>query len=176
MLHIQLPLPVKFISTFIYRDETTYTKVKSLLERKFGRVDFESQKIKFDFTDYYYEEMGKPLFRRFISFEKLRKIPDFVNIKLFCIKLEKKFSRANKRIINIDPGYLNEAKLVLTTTKDFSHRLYLDKGIYAEVTLYYANKTFIHFSTTFPDYRTPQYINILLSIRKIYSKQIKNHS
>jgi len=176
MLHTQLPLPVKFICTFIYRDETTYEKVKSLLERKFGRVDFESQKINFDFTDYYYDEMGKPLFRRFISFEKLRKIPDFVNIKLFCIKLEKKFSHMNKRSINIDPGYLNEAKLVLTTTKDFSHRLYINKGVYAEVTLHYANKTFAYFPTTFPDYRTPQYVDILLSIRKIYSKQIKQFS
>ncbi|RLC33491.1 MAG: DUF4416 domain-containing protein [Candidatus Nealsonbacteria bacterium] len=174
MLHIQLPLPVKFICTFIYRDEKTYTKAKKLLERKFGKADFESQKITFDFTDYYYEEMGKPLYRRFVSFEKLRKIPNFVKIKLFCIKLEKKFSTKNRRSINIDPGYINESKLVLTTTKDFSHRIYLNKGIYAEVTLHYADKTFNYFPTTFPDYRTPQYIDIFLSIRKIYRRQIKN--
>ena len=176
MLHTQQPLPVKFICAFIYRDEATYSKTKVILKRKFGKIDFESQKINFDFTNYYCEEMGKPLLRRFISFEKLRKPSDFVNIKIFCIGLEKRFSHANKRSVNIDPGYLNEAKLVLTTTKDFSHRIYLNRGIYAEVTLHYADKTFAHFSTTFPDYRTPQYIDIFLSIRKAYRKQIRNFS
>ena len=85
----QIPLPVKFISGFIYSQETSYQEVKTILEKRFGKIDFESQPIDFAYTDYYEPEMGKSLTRRFISFEKLQKCERFVDIKLFCLKLEK---------------------------------------------------------------------------------------
>jgi hypothetical protein len=168
----QKPKPVKFICGFIYSCEDVYLKVKKIMGKKFGNVDYESQIINFDFTNYYYKEMGKPLFRRFVSFKKLRSPADFIKIKLWCIKIEKKFSQQGRRRINIDPGYLNESKLVLTTTKDYSHRIYLGKGIYAEVTLCYKNKDFSDLPTTYPDYRTRLYKDIFLSIREIYRKQL----
>jgi hypothetical protein len=167
-------LPVKFICGFIYSKEETYAGVRKKLQKKFGKIDFESEAIDFTFTDYYYKEMGKPLFRKFISFEKLKDPGIFVDIKLFCIKIEKKYSKNGEREINIDPGYLNEAKIVLTTTKDFHHRIYLGKAIYAEVTLYYSNGNFQDLPTTYPDYRTQQYKDIFLSIREKYHKQVKN--
>ena len=129
MLQRQFPIPVKFICAFIYSQETIYENAKSILIKKFGKIDFETEKIKFDITGYYNEEMGTPLFRRFISFKKLKNPSEFSSIKLYCLKIEKKFSKENKRKINIDPGYINEAKLVLTTTKDFAHRIYLNKVI-----------------------------------------------
>jgi hypothetical protein len=174
MLEIKLPLPVKFICAFLYREENIYLAAKKILCRKFGTIDFESERIDFDFTDYYENEMGKPLFRRFLSFVKLQDASAFVKIKLFCIKVEKKFSENGKRNVNIDPGYLTEAKLVLTTTKDYSHRVYLAKGVYAETTLYYNDAKFCDFNTTYPDYRTAKYKQILLSIREIYHGQLKN--
>ena len=173
MLDLHFPLPVKFICAFIYTTESIYQDTKKYLERKFGPIDFESEKIDFTFTEYYYPEMGKSLSRRFISFRKLRKPEQFVNIKLYCVKLEKKFAVNLHRRVNIDPGYINEAKLVLTTTKDFAHRIYLDKGIYAEVTLSYLKNYFSESPTTFPDYRTPQYKEIFLNIRKLYRQQIR---
>lgn len=173
MLQFQLPGPVKFICAFIYTTEEIYQDTKIILAKKFGRIDLESEKIDFDSTDYYYPEMGEPLTRKFISFEKLRKPEQFVDIKLYCVKLERKFALNRHRRINIDPGYLNEAKLVLTTTKDFAHRIYIGKGVYAEVTLSYIGNNFVEFSTTFPDYRTPQYKKIFLSIRQIYRQQIQ---
>lgn len=178
-----MPLPVKFICGFIYSQTSVYNKALSILQNKFGQVDFESKIIPFNFTDYYKKEMGKDLLRRFISFKNLKNPADSVKIKLFCIKLEKKFSRyvrtglcaCPSRTINIDPGYINEAKLVLTTTKDFHHRIYLNKGIFAEVTLSYNSdkKNFDDFSTTFPDYRTQKYKDIMLEIRNLYRKQLK---
>ncbi len=168
-----MPLPVKFICGFIYTTEKVYQEAKKVLERKFGSIDFESERIDFDFTEYYYPEMGKPLSRRFISFKKLRKPEQFVKIKLDCIKLEKKFALGLHRQINIDPGYINEAKLILTTTKDFAHRIYLGKGIYAELTLSYVNDHFSEVPTTFPDYRTSQYKEIFSQIRRIYRQQIQ---
>ena len=116
--------------------------------------------------------MGKPLSRRFISFKKLRKPEQFVKIKLYCLKLEKKFALNLQRQVNIDPGYINEAKLILTTTKDFAHRIYLGRGVYAEVTLSYLKDNFSEIPTTFPDYRTPQYKKIFFDIRKLYRQQI----
>ncbi len=173
MLQIQLPLPVKFIIGFIYSTEDVYKASKKILEKKFGPIDFQSRCIDFAFTDYYTKEMGQPLFRKFLSFKKLQKCEKAVTDKLFCIKLEKKYAIGGRRTINIDPGYLNEAKLVLTTTKDFSHRIHLGKGVYAEVTLRFENKCFSELPTTFPDYRTKEYKDIFNSIRKIYRDQIK---
>lgn len=176
MLYTRLPLPVKFFCAFIYVDKDIYGKTENILEKKFGKIDFQSQKIDFNCTDYYSQEMGKTLFRKFVSFKRLRKPSDFINIKLFCIKLENKFAKNKRRRINIDPGYINDAKLVLTTTKDFAHRIYLNKGVFAEVTLSFADGKFNYFPTTFSDYKTPQYINIFMSIRKKYHKQIEDLS
>ena len=175
MLETFAPLPVKAICAFIYSNEEVYSQTKKILERKYGVIDFESRRINFIHTPYYEPEMGKPLYRRFISFKKLRKADKFVDMKLFCIKLEKKYAKDNKRIVNIDPGYINDAKLVLTTTKDFAHRIYLSKGIFAEVTLVYKDKTFQDLPTTFPDYRTPEYKEILRAIKSNYHNQLKPH-
>ena len=173
MLDIHFPLPVKFICGFIYTTEEIYQNTKRYLEKRFGPTDFESERIDFNSTEYYYPEMGKPLSRRFLSFKKLRKPDQFVTIKLDCIKLEKKFALNLQRKINIDPGYINEAKLILTTTKDFAHRIYLGKGIYAEVTLTFIKDHFSETATTFPDYRTQKYKEIFFNIRKIYRQQIR---
>ncbi len=173
MLELQFPQPVKFICAFIYSKEEVYQQTKTILQKKFGLVDLESPAIKFTFTDYYQKEMGSGLKRRFISFKKLQKPDRFVDIKLSCLKLEKRFAQDSRRVVNIDPGYLNQAKLVLTTTKDFSHRIYLGKGVYAEVTLIFKEGTFSELDTTFPDYRTKQYKDIFQSIRKLYQQGLK---
>ncbi|MCK4916830.1 MAG: DUF4416 family protein [Candidatus Omnitrophica bacterium] len=174
MLQLQIPIPVKFFCALIYSNEDIYLKTKLILQKKFGKIDFESQLIPFNFTDYYSKEMGECLYRRFISFKKLRLPCKFANIKLYCIKLEKLFSSKNSRKINIDPGYINESKLVLTTTKDFSHRIYLKKGIFAEITLSFINGKFSNWPTTFPDYRTDEYKNIFNIIREKYRNDIKD--
>ncbi|MCP4653505.1 MAG: DUF4416 family protein [Candidatus Omnitrophica bacterium] len=173
MLTINFPLKVKLVCVFIYKDIANYTKAKKILQKKYGPIDYKSPSIDFNYTNYYTKEMGTPLHREFVSFGKLQKGEDLVKIKLFCIKLEKRFAVENRRSVNIDPGYINEARLVLATTKDFSHRVYLGKGIFAEVTLNYFKGEFCHFPTTFPDYRTTAYKNILADIRAIYCKQIK---
>lgn len=175
MLSKAILLPVKFTSGFIYREEKIYQKIKGILKRKYGNIDFESEKLNFDFTNYYCQELDKPLFRRFISFEKLRNPEYLPRLKLSCVRIEKKNSFDNKRKINIDPGYVNESKLVLATTKDFYHRIYLGQGIYAEVTLYYTKKKFCDFPTTYHDYRTPEYKKIFIAIRELYRRQLHNN-
>lgn len=174
MLKLQFPKPVKFICGLIYSSEKSYQKVKSIFQKKFGPIDFESQLINFAFTNYYEKEMGPGLKRRFISFKKLQSPEHFVSIKLFCLELEKKFALDNKRLINIDPGYLNEARLVLTSTKDFSHRIYLNKGVYAEVTLRFKGNAFCSLETTFPEYRTDLCKSMFHSIRTSYRQNLED--
>lgn len=173
MLNLHFPLPVKFICGFIYSDEKTYLAVKKILEKKFGYIDLESEPIDFNFTDYYIKEMGSPLYRRFISFARPRDASGLLNVKLFCIKLENKLAKNKRRIINIDPGYISDAKLVLATTKDYSHRIYVGKGIFEEVTLLYQGSGFKDLETTYPDFRTQEYKTIFLSVREKYREQIR---
>ena len=100
-------------------------------------------------------------------------IAQLSKIKVFTNRVENKLSLNSRRQINIDPGYLDMAKLVLASTKDYKHRIYLDRGIYAEITLFYRDKTFQPWEWTYPDYRTSDYIRIFNQIRQVYAQQTK---
>lgn len=166
---------VKLIAGFIFKQDYIYLKAKAFLEKYFGGIDFESQALPFVHTDYYNKELGEDLKRRFIGFKKLINPKDLPRIKILTNKIEKKLSLHNNRRINIDPGYLDLAKLVLASTKDYRHRIYLNKGIFAEVTLFYQEKTFSPWEWTYPDYKTPEYIKIFNQIREIYVQQLKKN-
>jgi hypothetical protein len=159
---------VKLIIGLIYRDSTQYLAIKPFLFRSFGRIDFESSEIPFTYTDYYEKEFGTNLKRRFVSFSRLISPNKLAGIKILTNKLEQRLAVHGKRTINIDPGYVDMAKLVLASTKDFCHRIYLDHGIFAEITLVYKKKSFAWWDWTYPDYRTDGYINIFNHIRHLY--------
>lgn len=160
--------PVKLVIGFIYKDEAIFIRAKDKLKRKFGGTDFESEPIDFNYTGYYKEEMGSNLKRRFISFRKPIPIQDLYRIKLYTNRLEARFLLSKCRQINIDPGYLDPAKLVLATTKDYAHRIFLRKGIFAEITLSFRGNSFSPNDWTYPDYRSKEYIDIFNQIRKLY--------
>lgn len=168
---IRIPLPVKLIIGFIFSDQTILNQTETILKKHFGKIDFETQATPFTHTDYYKNEFGEDLKRKFISFKKLIPAEKLYKIKILTDKIEKKLSFSNKRRINIDPGYLDLSKVVLASTKDYTHRIYLNKGIYAEITLYYRNKTFTPWDWTYPDYRTSDYIAIFNQIRGIYAQE-----
>ncbi len=165
--------PVKLIAGFIFKDKQVFNKAKSALIRHFGKVDFESRPIPFTLTDYYREEFGDGLLKVFISFHKLILPQQIAKIKIFTNNIERKLSLAGRRLVNIDPGYLDLAKLVLASTKDYAHRIYLDKGIYGEITLSYQGKSFQGWQWTYPDFRTSEYIDIFNQIRELYAEQSK---
>ncbi len=165
-------LPVKLIIGLIFNQEQDLKKVQSLLVKKFGKIDYQSQALEFIHTDYYRQEFGQGLRKKIISFKKLIHPQMLAQIKAVTNRIEQKLSQGKNRSVNIDPGYLNLSKLILATTKDFAHRIYLSKGIYAEVTLVYQAKTFCGWDWTYPDHRTPEYIDIFNEIREIYHKQI----
>ncbi len=166
--------PLKLIIGFIFKEESALNKAKGILKRHFGRIDYESQTLKFSYTAYYEAEFGKNLKRKFISFDKLIHPQDLPKAKINTNIIEEKLSRKGLRLINIDPGYLDMAKLILASTKDYNHRICLGKGVYAEIALYFRNKSFTPWDWTYPDYRSSDYIAIFNRIRGIYAEQIKN--
>ncbi|MFC2060930.1 DUF4416 family protein [Elusimicrobiota bacterium] len=166
--------PVKLFAGIIFRHDAPIDRVKGMLAEKFSDIDYESQVIDFVFTDYYHKEMGKPLKRMFVSFKELIMPEELSQIKKLTIEIEKEFSENGNRTVNIDPGYLECAKVILASTKNFYHRIYLSDGIYAEVTLHWQDDDYRTFNWTFPDYKTEAYYNILKEIRGIYIIQRKN--
>lgn len=171
---IKKALPVKLFCGFIFSEEQIYQKARSIFEHKFGRIDFESRTLDFNYTDYYEKELGKDLKRKFITVTRLIYPADLYKIKLITNEIEASLSRNKLRLINIDPGYLNLSKIVLASTKDYYHRIYLNKGIFAELTLFYQGKAFKALNWTYPDYKTPEYSDIFLRIREIYVDQVKD--
>ena len=145
-----------------------FARAQERLSARFGPVLRESEIVPFDFTDYYSPEMGEDLLRKFLAFERPIPPADLPEIKLWTNDLEKSFAGSEfpvPRPVNIDPGYVTPAKLVLATTKDYGHRIYLDLGICAEVTLTYTKGAFRPMPWTYPDYRTEAYREFFESVR-----------
>ncbi len=168
------PLSVKLIMAIFTPQPELFPNIEKELVKKWGEIDFKCPIFNFDHTDYYREEMGFDLKKEFISFKDLIDPETINSIKLFTNKLESKYSKEGKRIINIDPGYVNNSKLVLASTKNYYHRIYLGKGIYAEVTLFFQERSFQSLPWTYPDYKTDASIDIFNKIREIYRKQLAN--
>ena len=166
--------PAKLVISLVMKDKEIISKILFLLEDCFGNIDIISNWFNFDYTDYYYKEMGSPLFRRVIVFKKLIAQKDLADIKEITNSFEKKREKDKKRNINIDPGYLLLSRFILATGKDYSHRIYLDKGIYADLTLIYKHGKYFPLEWTYPDYASNEMIQFLKKTRQKYSMDLKN--
>ena len=173
MSKLKKPKPVKLIMSIIFKEKEILNAVMQELSSIFGQMDFASEILPFNFTDYYCKEMGKPLKRQFISFLKLISPETLPEIKHETNKVELKYSKEEKRQANIDPGYITAERLVLATGKNFTHRIYLKDGVYADLTLIYQNKDFRPLSWTYPDYASPGIREIFKQIREKYLSQLK---
>lgn len=172
---VKEPLPVKLVVAMISGEESLFEQAEKKLTQEFGLVDFTSSPLPFNCTDYYKKKMQINVKRKFISFASLIDPAKIVEIKLFTNQLEENFlyPDSKQRRLNLDPGYITLAKLVLATSKNFQHRIYLGKGIYAEITLRYKRgKGFTCWEWTYPDYRSKEYIEIFNHLREIYCHQV----
>ena len=106
---------VKLFAGLIGKSRDIFSKTESILEKRFGKIDSTSETIPFDFTDYYSKEMGNALLRKWVSFEKLIEPSKLPDIKIFSNKTENRLAASGKRKVNIDPGYLDTAKIVLAS-------------------------------------------------------------
>ena len=139
--------------TMMYSPQTPIETILERLDGAFGERTHHYGPVPFDFSDYYSEEMGAELYKSYYAFSSYIDRSRLPAIKNFTNEIEQEFTKDAKRYVNLDPGYITNDKLVLATTKDFFHRLYLSEGIYAEVTLHFRKGSFRYFSWTYPDYR-----------------------
>ena len=148
-----VPALTKIFFGLIYKNrqglEYLLGKIKQIAE-----IDIQSIEIPFDFTDYYKEEMGASLKRKWVSIKKIMAENELVDLKHEAISWEKKLISQGKRTVNCDPGGICDNRVVLVTTKNFSHRIYLGKGIFGEVTLRYIGDKFQPLAWTYPDYKS----------------------
>ncbi|NTW58310.1 MAG: DUF4416 family protein [Nitrospirae bacterium] len=154
---LHAPIPAKLFVGMISRDPGLFQTCTERLAGAFGPVDIRSEILPWEHSDYYRDEMGTDLRRKFIFFERLIDPGDLSRIKLHTMQLERELSLvAAKRAVNLDPGYITEAKVVLATAKDFPHRIYIGEGIYAESTLHYSKNSgsYIAVDHTYPDFRS----------------------
>jgi hypothetical protein len=131
--------------------EAFWPEVSAELTARFGPFE-SSEAFAFDQTDYYDEELGTPITRRIIAFDALRPLDELADIKLWTNSVEGRFAVDGRRRFNLDPGFITMQSLVLATGKNFSHRIYLRDGIWADLTLMWQRKRWVDFPWTFPDY------------------------
>ncbi len=151
-----------------------FKEIKSRLEDEFGKIDYVSRELYFEkYTLYYNEEMGSGIKGVLISFENLIHPSLLADIKNKTNDIEQEFSVEGKRRFNLDAGYIHHMQFVLATTKMWPHRIYIGKGIYAEVTLMFINGRWKDYDFTYPNYKEPEYKEELSKIRDFYLEKRK---
>jgi hypothetical protein len=177
MAKICSPIPVKLFIGVLTSIPEIMTQVEQKLAAHFGTVDLRSEPFLFDWTHYYDETMGSPIHRCFLSFSDLIEPSTIAEIKIKTNDLESAFASEWTEVprpINLDPGYLEQSKIVLASAKNFYHRILISRGIYAEVTLRYSAGAWHAFPWTFPDFASDRYGQYFLSLRKLYRSQLQN--
>jgi hypothetical protein len=106
-----------------------------------------------------------------VAFEKLVLPEGLAGIKHRTNLLESELAVEGQRRVNLDPGIVNDSRLILATTKDFAHRIYLGSGIYAEVTLIFKDGAFRSQEWTYPDYQSQEALEFILKARERYLTQ-----
>lgn len=177
MGEIRAPKPVKLLVGMLAQRPEWFDAAERLLAEAFGPIDLASGPIPFDFTSYYEPEMGPGLLRKFVTHERLIAPDQIAPVKVRTNELEAALARdlaaGVPRPVNLDPGYLDGSKLVLATTKDYAHRIYLAQGIYAEITLTYKKGSYAATLWTYRDYRTEPYLAFFAQARARYLEQLK---
>jgi hypothetical protein len=168
------PKPVKLIVAAFSAEPALLAQACEALVAEYGPTDWQSECLAFDHTDYYAAEFGTGLVRLIWSLERLIDPEALADIKVRTNELEQRWVEDGKRRVNLDCGYVSMAKLVLATTKDYDHRLYLRRGIYAEVTLHFRGGAFHPWPWTYPDYAGPRYCEMFAAIRQRYLAQMRS--
>jgi hypothetical protein len=167
------PEDVKLFASLLFSDAAILAPVLEALGGEYGSVDFISPSKPFIYTNYYCREMGETMERLFVAFTDLIRPESLPVVKLRTNEMEKEFAQRDGRRVNIDPGYLSPAHIILATGKGYAHRPYLRDGIYADLTLMYSNKTFQTLPWTYPDYGAPETREMFKMIRRKYMGQLR---
>ena len=186
------PHPVMLIVAAFSGHHVALIWAKDELQAAYGQILLESSLFDFVETNYYEARMGPALKKIFFAFEHLIRPTQLTDIKLRTNELEHRCPRIFKdprnlkasqhnsvspsvpdRLLNLDPGFVATDKLVLATTKDQAHRIYLGRGIFAETTLRYAHGEWIPWPWTYPNYRHANYHVFFKQVREVYLRLLK---
>jgi hypothetical protein len=178
MWELKDPKPVKLIIGILAANQDCLQAAVEAITSEFGKADLISDTWPFTQTSYYNKETGENILRQFVSIEKLIDPGKLSKIKHKTNKLEQKLARQPisdlPRPVNLDPGVIEPSKLILATTKNYSHRIYIGGKIYAEVTLIFDKGTWRPLSYTYPDYKQNCYHDFFNKIRTRLLEQLKS--
>ena len=175
MSNPRAPMPAKLVIGFIMKDRALFEPLGVELSADFGAVDMVSSWMPFDYTTYYEPEMGTPLSRRLLTYKKLINQDDLPEIKLTTNRLEQSLAQSGRRRVNIDPGYLLYERFVLASGKNFCHRIYIGRSIYADLTLIYQQGRYEKLPWTYPDYADEPMLEFLTRVRRKYAVDLKTN-
>ncbi len=175
MSHPHPPLPAKLVCSVLSASlEAVWPAVREGLEALFGPTDFVSPGLPFIHTAYYDRELGAPISRRVVSFARLVPQDALARAKLDTNALEQRLARPDgRRQVNLDPGLLTQERLVLATGKNYTHRIYLGQGLFADLTLVFQAGSWQTLPWTFPDYAAPDMLALFTAIRDRYRRDLR---
>lgn len=175
MWEIEAPKPVKLIVGILACDEHALKACHAPLTAAYGPADLVSPVYPFDLTEYYVNEAGPSMVRQFLAFEHLVDPGRLAAIKHHTNQLEQELAKSLEtpypRPVNLDPGFIEPSKLVLASTKNFAHRIYIGDRMYAEVTMTYNRGKWETFPFTFPDFKSGRYNDFLSRVRETVVRQ-----
>ena len=177
MWELSPPKPVKLICGILACDAPALDAARERLEAELGAADLVSEVWPFDLTAYYQQQAGPSILRQFAAFSDLIHPGRLAAIKHTTNRLEQELAAALNRPwprpVNFDPGFIEPSKLVLASTKNFAHRIYIGETMYAEVTMTYVRGTWETFPFTFPDFKNGRYNGFLSRVRQRLVEQMK---
>jgi hypothetical protein len=180
MGQIREPRPALLVMAVFsrYGDALDWSRTRA--EQMWSPLALTSDVFDFDDTPYYEKTMGPALKKQLLAFEHLTDTGRLAETKLATNDWEEAYAGEHDwpepRPLNLDPGYITEAKLVLATTKDRDHRIYLGAGIFAEVTLFYHAGRWQNRPWTYPDYQRPEYHEFFSQCREFLRKKLREQS
>lgn len=173
MSNPRIPEPARVVISVLALRGDTVGPAQSQLVEQLGPVEEEVGPLPFEFTSYYDEELGAGINRWLWVFADLVEGSDLVRLKCLTNDLERAFARRGRRTFNLDPGLMTLGNFVLATGKNNAHRIYLGKGIFADLTLVYRGGSYIPLEWTYPDYADPELIGILNTLRETYKWKLR---
>jgi len=172
MARAQNPEQGKLIISIVYSSMDALADSLQALERKFGRVFMETIEIETAEAEFYREEMGERLERRFFSFLKGVNRDSLADIKTTCARIEPLFADHVGdhlfRTANIDPGILSPENLVMASHRNMNHRVYLRDGVFSEVSLIYSRDQYMRLPWTSPDFYHEEAIDLFMRMRAAF--------
>lgn len=164
-----VPEPVQLIVGLLAASPELLGEARLVLAEQIAAIDGVSEAYVWTESGYYAAEMGPAIWRQFVSLNRCIEPGALADAKRRTNDMEQRWrDGSGRRRVNLDPGYLGVTKLVLATTKDAAHRVYLRDGIYAEATLHYANGSWHPYAHTYRDYAGAVALEFFKTVRSGY--------